>query len=1241
MAPLPSQGAATVTPAPSTSATPSQPAGLMSWDDAMKPTAPVGGSPPASGSKKISGVLANAAAGPNDAIAGDLGLPVDAATGAINLGIRGVNGLTGTGIPQITNPIGGSNSIKSAMGWMGADPRNVVPANQFEQLVRSTTGGVAGALLPLGAARAVPEMAGMAGAVQDALGSGGAGTVAAAGGVGGLTGQVAANLAPDRWKSTADAAGNILGGGLAAGTVEAGKALIAGLGDAAGGFLGPMVGKARAVTDETGAPIMVPNGEGGSAPVMAKPGQAKLAGQQIAAAATNLPAVRDALAEPRPPLVPGSQPTTFQMTRDSGLGQLERATYTRSPQPFLDRAAEQNAARVGAVQGLAPADADPAAVGDAFRNHLAELDAQSQAWQAQQLREAQGATSAIGSTVPAGADQQASILQRFGQAIRAKPAAGDDAAKAQTTAIFKSIDPDGTLMVPMSGIRQGARDVVSGLPQSAKALDPETQAILGTAQMQPAQQSFRELSALRSRITNQLMEARVDPKLNQDKGVLTALLSHVDDTLAGGVEDQAAEDAAAVRAGTMAPEETITAKLGARSQDWQQKNDATESGRQGQGSNSTDAGAGHIPSGVDRVPGLAGAGREGGQRSGASGRDSRLAPRTADGRKPPSLTTFLARRGGIRDPGGDLAAMDAHLQRVGLVRTNGGQSLDYAREAAEEAGYLRPGSDTNDLLEAIRGELSGRKVYPAEQGAALEAGQRASREAAVQDDALIGAREAVHDAAAETGVKLLPEETDHAAQLVLRGAHPEEAIRQAVLHSEDTEMQRDLARRQMGPLGMPGAEQPHLALQDRVVARLGTWNQAAADRYAAGRASHAARMATYHDAPGVGAILKPGKLFGSFDMEDSSVPSQIFASGKEAAERMQAYRQAGGDMDAVAHYAAFDLRRTAETDDGTLDPKKYESWMRSHREAMSAMPTLAKKFQTAVDARKTLDDVAARQAEATKAYQTAAVKRFLGEHDPATEVGTILKGNNALATMSDLARKTAGNPTARAGLQKAVVDFILRDLESNRAAGTTGTQFLKTDAFQTFTKKTPQALATIFSPEQMKAIRGIAEDIQNSETSWSGTKLPGGSNTAQDTEGGRKYSMLSRVRQAVQRHVSEAGIAGILGGEAAGMHGIAVGISLVVVKDVVSAMRAAGMKQAEDLATLAMLHPTLAKALLTKVPNEATARMIGPAIGRQILRITASQANASAPAPVKPGRQPPSVFPGWDAPRVSQFRAAQ
>ena len=690
MAPLPAPeagAASTPAPAPTASTAPSQPAGLTSWDDAMKPAAPVGGSPSASAPRQISGVLANAAAGPNDAIAGDLGMPVDAATGAINLGIRGVNALTGTGIPQITNPIGGSNSIKTAMGWMGADPRNVVPANQFEQLTRSTTGGVAGALLPLGAARAVPEMAGMAGAVRDALGSGGAGTVAAAGGVGGLTGQVAANLAPDRWKSTADAAGNILGGGLAAGTVEAGKALIAGLGDAAGSFLGPMVGKARAVTDETGAPIMVPNGEGGSAPVMAKPGQAKLAGQQIAAAASNLPAVRDSLAEPPSPLVPGSHPTTFQMTRDSGLGQVERATYTRSPQPFLDRAAEQNAARVGAVLGLAPADADPAAVGDAFRNHLADLDAQSQAWQVQQLREAQGATSAIGSTVPAGADQQASILQRFGQAIRAKPAAGDDAAKAQTTAIFKSIDPDGTLMIPTADIRQGATDIMRGRPQSAKALDPETQAILGTAQMYPAQQSFRELSALRSRITDQLMEARVDPKLNQDKGVLANLLSHVDDTLAGGVEDKAGDDAASVRAGTMAPDETITAKLDAQSSRLAAEERChrirTPKGKEAvQQTLERD-----IPpeQWIEFLAWMGNAHADQG-RPGDVGRDPRLAPRATDGRKPPSLTTFLARRGGIRDPGGDLAAMDAHLQRVGLVRTSGGQSLDYAREGGGGSG---------------------------------------------------------------------------------------------------------------------------------------------------------------------------------------------------------------------------------------------------------------------------------------------------------------------------------------------------------------------------------------------------------------------------------------------------------------------------------------------------------------------------------------------------------------------------
>ncbi len=80
----------------------------------------------------------------------------------------------------------------------------------------------------------------------------------------------------------------------------------------------------------------------------------------------------------------------------------------------------------------------------------------------------------------------------------------------------------------------------------------------------------------------------------------------------------------------------------------------------------------------------------------------------------PTLCTFLIRRGGLRDQCGDLRAMDAHKRRVGLVRKRGGLSLDYAREAAAEAGYLPADSYVSDLLDAIARELRGHAVYPYE-----------------------------------------------------------------------------------------------------------------------------------------------------------------------------------------------------------------------------------------------------------------------------------------------------------------------------------------------------------------------------------------------------------------------------------------------------------------------------------------------------------------------------------------------
>lgn len=88
--------------------------------------------------------------------------------------------------------------------------------------------------------------------------------------------------------------------------------------------------------------------------------------------------------------------------------------------------------------------------------------------------------------------------------------------------------------------------------------------------------------------------------------------------------------------------------------------------------------------------------------------------RTGNIKKPKSIIEFLAERGGIRDPRGDLAAMglmggkQSFVGGAGSLIRKGGMTLDYARKLAVEAGYLTdstgagPSTSTvTDLLDAI------------------------------------------------------------------------------------------------------------------------------------------------------------------------------------------------------------------------------------------------------------------------------------------------------------------------------------------------------------------------------------------------------------------------------------------------------------------------------------------------------------------------------------------------------------
>ncbi|MDQ5978538.1 MAG: hypothetical protein QG602_1512 [Verrucomicrobiota bacterium] len=150
---------------------------------------------------------------------------------------------------------------------------------------------------------------------------------------------------------------------------------------------------------------------------------------------------------------------------------------------------------------------------------------------------------------------------------------------------------------------------------------------------------------------------------------------------------------------------------------------------------------------------------------------------------PPSLMEFIGSRGGILDQGGDLAAIGADTHFVpgqGKIVRRNGVAMDYMREAAEEAGYLRPGSTIADLIDAIAEEVAGRKVFlPHEYAMAHE--RRLARLSDREAEQVAEYRAVLSEIAEDHGVTLRPSEIDHAVMMTMDGMHPEEAVRRATL----------------------------------------------------------------------------------------------------------------------------------------------------------------------------------------------------------------------------------------------------------------------------------------------------------------------------------------------------------------------------------------------------------------------------------------------------------------------------
>lgn len=182
---------------------------------------------------------------------------------------------------------------------------------------------------------------------------------------------------------------------------------------------------------------------------------------------------------------------------------------------------------------------------------------------------------------------------------------------------------------------------------------------------------------------------------------------------------------------------------------------------------------------------------------------------------PPSLLEFIASKGGLGPGDKEVEAIWAHHHTVdveGVGRRKlvkqGGWPLDIAREAAEEAHYLPPGSKPSDLLDAMQTEMKGQKRYPVgheDTVSKREGVARSEREQHEYDQHMQGLESDLADAGhGELG----PEVKQRAMKLMAdRGMNPDSAVEHALSQLE----QEDMARVASGFPGdklAPPKEQP-------------------------------------------------------------------------------------------------------------------------------------------------------------------------------------------------------------------------------------------------------------------------------------------------------------------------------------------------------------------------------------------------------------------------------------------------
>jgi hypothetical protein len=1169
--------------------------------------------------QKLTGIIANLAAGGNETVASMFGAPVDLATGAINLGIKGVNKLSNTNIPPITNPIGGSESIKQGMGLIGANPENVAPADQSEQIARAVGSGAVAMAVPFAVATALPGVTGgVAGTVTNALRQGGPVSNLVIGGVAGASGAIAENNVPAPYKSLANTAGQIVGGG------------VAGIGAAGVNALGRA---GQSVAERFFGPIKMPGQTAISVAGSSTLGtdkQQQIAGQQIANAIgpqSSYGDVIDRLGEGNTENVPGSYPTSFEAAPLAGLGDLQRWSETRAREQFIQRANEQNAARVSAQQAMRPDTG--ADVGTVLRGELARADQSAKEAQDLARSNVQHQTEVIGGHgTPVGygaqvasdisrnyapafeqadtalANQQiktgeavnqlggnpatlpesrATAQQTYGEKLRGQPATTETPAqglagakatrKQEVSSLYDAIPKD--LSVNSNELKAGATKAESMVDEDfGDTISATERNLVNRIKELPETIPFEKIRTLRSNIGEAIREVAKNVGWDSRQVArLEVLKKGLDDTVVGTVENKIKQEAGEVTAGTLNQEDSLLAKLqgnleAARDQHYQ------ESGRNSQTGSGTNARGGSTS--VRSSTGTAG--------------------QTARGSTSPASTSGVSPT---------LQPLDS--EALSAERKARAEYLDYAQtfKQGSVGQVLAPGRG-GQFYRLQNSEVpakiwnSGKTAAEDIQGALKAAGNDTDFKQALTDYAAFDLRRSaeIRDA---NGVGT--------GRLNLKAYQKWMESHQEVMQAYENATGDTSLRTKFDT-----AQKAQQSLDDLIKQR---------------------------DLLEKVYPLKPGGT-------NAELAGRYFQPGTKGAEYIDKYTQDTGGtssaMSNLADYAASQLRSQVINKDGEMDLNAYQRWLNRYQSALSKLPKeLRRRFENAAGAQQMLDEQTLTRADATREFERSVVRHYLGGQDPIVSIANVLASKSPSATlaMRDLISRVNRDPEALKGLQRDFMDLLEKRTGGTQVAGDTGTRTIKAATYLNMVRDNAGPIKELFGQSGLNNLTKIGQDIERSNLSVSGTGTPGRSNTMAEKVGQEKHGATPEGTHAS----TSTSIITLLIANEVGEHvvehfggalpsGAILGAGLVGL--ILNQMHKVGLHTIDELVTEATLHPEIMQALLAKVPTEAKSPIINK-LNKQLMLLGTESAVTSynRPTPIQPSSQPNRLFLSPSFPSVS------